>query len=118
MSELPLWALGLIGAGLFFILMFLRMHVGLSLMIAGFVGIWLSRGLEPALNTLATTVWRVGNSQYLVVIPLFVLMGIVAGQGRGDRERLRHLQPMGGSSAGRLGHGHRRHLRRLRGRLR
>ena len=81
MSELPLWAIGLIGAGLFFILMFLRMHVGLSLMIAGFVGIWLSRGLEPALNTLATTVWRVGNSQYLVVIPLFVLMGIVAGQG-------------------------------------
>ncbi len=81
MSELPLWALGLIGAGLFFILMFLRMHVGLSLMVAGFVGIWLSRGLEPALNTLATTVWRVGNSQYLVVIPLFVLMGIVAGKG-------------------------------------
>jgi tripartite ATP-independent transporter DctM subunit len=81
MSELPLWAIGLIGAGIFFILMFLRMHVGLSLMIAGFIGIWLSRGLEPALNTLATTVWRVGNSDYLVVIPLFVLMGIIAGQG-------------------------------------
>ncbi len=81
MSELPLWALGIIGAGIFFILMFLRMHVGLSLMIAGFIGIWLSRGLDPALNTLATTVWRVGNSQYLVVIPLFVLMGIVAGEG-------------------------------------
>jgi C4-dicarboxylate transporter DctM subunit len=81
MTELPLWALGIIGAGIFFILMFLRMHVGLSLMIAGFVGIWLSRGLEPALNTLATTVWRVGNSTYLVVIPLFVLMGIIAGQG-------------------------------------
>ncbi len=81
MSELPLWALGLIGASIFFILMFLRMHVGLSLMVAGFVGIWLSRGLEPALNTLATTVWRVGNSQYLVVIPLFVLMGIIAGEG-------------------------------------
>jgi C4-dicarboxylate transporter DctM subunit len=81
MIELPLWAIGLVGAGLFFILMFLRLHVGLSLMIAGFVGIWLSRGLEPALNTLATTVWRVSNSQYLVVIPLFVLMGTIAGQG-------------------------------------
>jgi C4-dicarboxylate transporter DctM subunit len=80
MTELPLWAIGLIGAGLFFILMFLRMHVGLSLMIAGFVGIWLSRGMPAALNTLATTVWRVGNSQYLVVIPLFVLMGIIAGR--------------------------------------
>ena len=80
MTELPLWALGLIGAGIFFILMFLRMHVGLSLMIAGFIGIWLSRGMPAALNTLATTVWRVGNSQYLVVIPLFVLMGIIAGR--------------------------------------
>jgi C4-dicarboxylate transporter DctM subunit len=81
MTEIPLWALGLIGAGIFFILMFVRMHVGLSLMIAGFIGIWLSRGLEPSLNTLATTAWRVANSQYLVVIPLFVLMGIIAGEG-------------------------------------
>ena len=81
MTGLPLWAIGTIGAVIFFALMFLRMHVGLSLMIAGFIGIWMSRGLDPALNTLATTVWRVANSQYLVVIPLFVLMGIIAGQG-------------------------------------
>jgi C4-dicarboxylate transporter, DctM subunit len=81
MTELPLWAIGTIGAGIFFVLMFVRMHVGLSLMIAGFIGIWLSRGLPAALNTLATTAWRVGNSTYLVVIPLFVLMGIIAGQG-------------------------------------
>ena len=81
MTELPLWAIGVIGAVVFFGLMFLRMHVGLSLMIAGFVGIWLSRGMPAALNTLATTVWRVSNSTYLVVIPLFVLMGIIAGQG-------------------------------------
>ena len=81
MTELPLWAIGVIGAVLFFGLMFARMHVGLSLMIAGFVGIWLSRGMPAALNTLATTVWRVSNSTYLVVIPLFVLMGIIAGEG-------------------------------------
>lgn len=81
MSELPLYAIGLIGAGIFFVLMFLRMHVGLSLMIAGFIGLWLSRGLEPALNTLATNAWRTANSTYLVVIPLFVLMGALAAQG-------------------------------------
>jgi tripartite ATP-independent transporter DctM subunit len=80
MNELPLWAIGIIGTIIFFTLMFLRMHVGLSLMIAGFVGIWLSRGLPATLNTLATTVWRVSNSTYLVVIPLFVLMGIIAGR--------------------------------------
>ena len=81
MTELPLWAIGVIGAVVFFGLMFVRMHVGLSLMIAGFVGIWLSRGMPASLNTLATTIWRVSNSTYLVVIPLFVLMGIIAGQG-------------------------------------
>ena len=113
MTELPLWAIGVIGAGLFFILMFLRMHVGLSLMIAGFVGIWLSRGMPAALNTLATTVWRVGNSQYLVVIPLFVLMGIIAGAGGDHRERLRDLQQMGRAFQGRPGHGDGRHLRRF-----
>jgi tripartite ATP-independent transporter DctM subunit len=81
MTDLPLWLIGVVGAVLFFGLMFARMHVGLSLMIAGFVGIWLSRGMPAALNTLATTVWRVSNSTYLVVIPLFVLMGVIAGQG-------------------------------------
>jgi C4-dicarboxylate transporter, DctM subunit len=81
MTELPLWLIGVVGAVIFFGLMFARMHVGLSLMIAGFVGIWLSRGMPAALNTLATTVWRVSNSTYLVVIPLFVLMGVIAGQG-------------------------------------
>jgi C4-dicarboxylate transporter DctM subunit len=80
MSGLPLWAIGIIGVSIFFVLMFLKMHVGLSLMIAGFVGVWISRGESASLNTLATTVWRVANSTYLVVIPLFVLMGILAGR--------------------------------------
>jgi C4-dicarboxylate transporter, DctM subunit len=81
MSELTLWAIGVIGASIFFILMFSKMHVGIALMIAGFIGIWLSRGLPATLSTLATTTWRVANSQYLIVIPLFVLMGIIAGRG-------------------------------------
>jgi C4-dicarboxylate transporter DctM subunit len=79
--ELSLLIIGLIGVGLFLLLMFLKMHVGLSMMIAGLVGIWLSRGLPAALSTLSTTVYRVGSSEYLVVIPLFVFMGIMAGAG-------------------------------------
>jgi len=79
--DLPLAIIGVIGVGLFLILMFLRMHIGLSMMIAGVIGIWLSRGLPAALSTLATTVFRVSNSEYLVVIPLFVFMGILAGAG-------------------------------------
>jgi tripartite ATP-independent transporter DctM subunit len=81
MTTLPLWACGLIGTGIFFGLMFLRLHVGLSLMIGGFVGFWLTRGLPAAENSLATTIFEVASSPILLIIPLFVLMGIIAGAG-------------------------------------
>jgi tripartite ATP-independent transporter DctM subunit len=81
MSDLPLWASAAIGGGLFFVLMFLRMHVGLSLMVAGFVGFILTRGLPAAETSLATTIYEVSSSPILVVIPLFIAMGIVAGEG-------------------------------------
>ncbi len=80
MVELSLPAIGGIGSGLALSLMFLRMHVGLAMMIGGFVGIVLSRGLDAALSTLATTVYRVGASEYLAVLPLFILMGILAAE--------------------------------------
>lgn len=81
MSSLPLWASGVIGAALFFLLMFLRMHVGLSLMVAGFIGFVMTRGWGPATGTLATTIFETSTSPILVVIPLFVVMGILAGVG-------------------------------------
>ena len=81
MSTLPLWACGLIGAGVFFGLMFLKLHVGLSMMIGGFVGFILTRGLPAAESTLAATIFEVSTSPILVVIPLFVLMGVIAGAG-------------------------------------
>jgi tripartite ATP-independent transporter DctM subunit len=75
MSSLPLWASGVIGAVIFFGLMFLRMHVGLSLMVAGFIGFILTRGLSAATNTLATTIFETSTSSILVV------MGVIAGMG-------------------------------------
>ncbi len=81
MTDLPLWLAGIIGAVIFFGLMFLRLHVGLTLMVAGFVGFCLTRGLPAAKTTLATTVFEVASSPILVVIPLFVVMGVIAGQG-------------------------------------
>ena len=81
MSELSLPVIGVIGVGLFLLLMFLKMHAGISMMIAGVVGITLSRGFPAAMSALSTTTYRVSSSEYLVVIPLFVLMGILAGEG-------------------------------------
>ncbi len=81
MSSLPLWASGVIGTAIFFILMFLRMHVGLSLMVSGFIGFVMTRGWKPATGTLATTIFETSTSPILVVIPLFIVMGVLAGAG-------------------------------------
>ncbi len=62
MSNLPLWASGVIGAGIFFVLMFLRMHVGFSLMIGGFIGFWMTRGFRPATETLASSIYDTAHS--------------------------------------------------------
>ncbi len=81
MSTLPLWASGVIGAGLFFVLMFLRMHVGFSLMIGGFVGFWLTRGFRPATRDPGQHHLRHRAFPVLVIIPLFIVMGTIAGAG-------------------------------------
>lgn len=81
MTDLPLWACAVIGAVVFFGLMFLRLHVGLSLMVGGFVGFTLVRGVDAAYTMLSTTIYEVSSSGILVVIPLFVVMGVVAGFG-------------------------------------
>jgi C4-dicarboxylate transporter DctM subunit len=81
MSSLPLWASGTIGAVLFFVLMFLRMHVGMSMMISGFVGFWLTRGFGPATSTLGTAIFDTAQSNILVIIPLFIVMGTIAAAG-------------------------------------
>lgn len=81
MTDLPLWACAVIGAVVFFALMFLRLHVGLSLMVGGFVGFMLVRGLDSAFTMLSTTIYEVSSSGILVVIPLFVVMGVIAGFG-------------------------------------
>ncbi len=81
MSTLPLWASGCIGAGLFFALMFLKMHVGFALMIGGFVGFCLTRGWGPATQTLASSIYDTAHSGILVIIPLFIVMGSIAAVG-------------------------------------
>ena len=81
MSSLPLWASGLIGTIIFFVLMFLRMHVGFALMIGGFIGYLLTSGADAALGNLATTIFDTTHSHVLVIIPLFIVMGTLASAG-------------------------------------
>tara|TARA_R110000751_G_scaffold10055_2_gene37213 strand:+ start:45260 stop:46561 length:1302 start_codon:yes stop_codon:yes gene_type:complete len=72
MSDLLIGAGGLTGM---FILMALRVPVGMAMLITGFAGVWLLRGERSATAVLATEFYTSTTSYSLIVIPLFVLMG-------------------------------------------
>jgi tripartite ATP-independent transporter DctM subunit len=76
--ELSLTTVGLIGVGIFLLTLFLGMNVGIVMLISGFLGILMIRGWDAALFTLGFTVYRTAASQFLVVLPLFILMGMAA----------------------------------------
>ena len=78
MEQLSLTIIGLIGVGIFLLTLFLGMNVGIVMLISGFVGILLIRGWDAALFSLGFTVYRTAASQFLVVLPLFILMGMAA----------------------------------------
>ncbi|OAN75670.1 C4-dicarboxylate ABC transporter permease [Sulfitobacter sp. EhC04] len=72
MSDVWIGTSGLVGM---FVLMALRVPVGMALLIAGFVGIWILRGERSATAVLTTEFYTSAASYSLIVIPLFVLMG-------------------------------------------
>ena len=78
--ELSLTTIGLIGIGIFLLTLFLGMNVGIVMLISGFLGIWMIRGWDAALYGMGFTVYRTAASQFLVVLPLFILMGMAAAQ--------------------------------------
>jgi C4-dicarboxylate transporter, DctM subunit len=76
--ELSLTAVGLIGIGIFLVLLFMGQNVGIAMLVSGFLGIAMIRGFDAALSSIGYTVWRYGASSFLVVLPLFILMGMAA----------------------------------------
>ncbi len=67
-----------LGFGALFVLLFIRMPVGLAMMLVGTVGIYLIRP-QAALPKLAGEIFGEASSYPLTIIPLFVLMGNLAG---------------------------------------
>ncbi len=70
--------IALLGFAVLFILLFIRMPVGLTMMLVGAVGIYLIRP-QAALPTLAGEIFSEATDYPLTIIPLFVLMGNLAG---------------------------------------
>ncbi|MET9710699.1 TRAP transporter large permease [Nocardiopsis alba] len=67
---------------LFLGLLAIRFHVGLSLMVAGLVGIVLMRGTDAAVSTVANQPFSTSADYSLTIIPLFILMGVFAVHAR------------------------------------
>ncbi|NKB54464.1 MAG: TRAP transporter large permease subunit [Rhizobiaceae bacterium] len=69
---------GLLGIAGLFILLALRMPVGLALLVTGTLGTWSMSKPSIALATLGDETWVVVTQSTLVVIPMFILMGNIA----------------------------------------
>jgi len=70
--------IALLGFGALFALLFIRMPVGVSMMLVGTVGIWVIRP-QAAVPKLAGEIYNEASNYPLTIIPLFVLMGNLAG---------------------------------------
>ena len=70
-------------------LMALRVPVGIAMALVGVFGFAAIRGINPALNLLASSPIRVITNYNLAVIPLFILMGIFAANSGLARELFR-----------------------------
>jgi tripartite ATP-independent transporter DctM subunit len=71
--------IGLIGIAGLFVLFVLRMPVGLSMLVTGFLGTAAIRGWSQALPSLSSETFAIASFYQLSIIPMFVLMGNIAG---------------------------------------
>ena len=66
---------GIIGILFLFLLLALRMQIGFSMAVVGFLGYALLGSLKPSFTVLGFEPFKIGVQYSLTVIPLFILMG-------------------------------------------
>ncbi len=69
------WEIGLICVIAMFVLMVLRMHIGVTMGLTAFIGIALLTNLDSAYGKLAHTAFSQSSTYMMSVIPLYMLMG-------------------------------------------
>lgn len=75
-------AVGLSAFPVLVVLIFLRIPIGLAMLVVGLAGNWLVRGtLSPVLSQLKDLTWSTFSGYSLSIIPLFLLMGQLAALG-------------------------------------
>ena len=76
MSPVLIGSLGLV---LLLVLMMVRVPVAIAMTVVGLIGLTILNSWAAAIATLVTEAWTVATFFELTVIPLFVLMGNIAG---------------------------------------
>jgi tripartite ATP-independent transporter DctM subunit len=75
-------AIGILSFPVLLLLIFLRIPIGLAMLLAGIVGMWLvTGGVSPILSKLKNETYSTFSSYSLSIIPLFLLMGQFATLG-------------------------------------
>jgi len=73
--------IGIIAWGIFLVLLFLKLPVGVALLLVSFGGIWIIRDLPSALHMIARVTYDTSIVHLWSLIPLFVFMGQLANEG-------------------------------------
>lgn len=81
--------IGIVGFVVLFVLMFLRVPVGIAMGICGVGGFAVLSAVNPALNLMAQSPIRVTTDWDLAIIPMFILMGAFATASGMSRELFR-----------------------------
>ncbi len=71
--------IGVLGIAALFVALIARLPVGMALLVVGFGGIWAIDGQRAAIATMSSETYSSVTAYGLTVIPLFVLMGNIAG---------------------------------------
>jgi C4-dicarboxylate transporter DctM subunit len=72
--------IGIIGIAILFIILFLRVPIGLAMAVVGFAGFAVLGSMSGALNILELVPYDVVTDYNFAVVPLFVLMGCCAAE--------------------------------------
>ena len=73
---------GILGVLLLFLLLAMRMQIGFSMALVGFLGFAVLNALKPSFVILGMEPFKIGAAYSLTVIPLFILMGQFANHSR------------------------------------
>ena len=77
-DDLTNLTIAIIGVVILLILLIMGMNIGVCMMAVGFFGVWIVRGLTPALTLFRNIPFTQATTYSFTVIPLFILMGNLA----------------------------------------